>query len=85
MDRQTIINVVNTAVADEFELDAETFCPETRLREDLNLDSLDYVDLVIVLEKAFSFKIGDKQHLVNIRTMGDIYDFIEARREAGQE
>lgn len=84
MNRQQIIDTVNAAIAEEFELDDMPLTAETHLHDDLNLDSLDYVDLVIVLEKAFHFKIGDKQQLVNIRTMGDIYDFIEAMRDAGQ-
>lgn len=84
MNRQEIINTVNASIAEEFELDAASLTPETHLRDDLNLDSLDYVDMVVVLEKAFHFKIGDKQQLVKIRTMNDVYNFIEAMRDAGQ-
>ena len=84
MDRQRIIDIANDAIATEFELDAASFTPETRLHDDLHLDSLDYVDLVIVLEQAFSFKIHNKQDLVNIRTMADIYDFIETVRDGAQ-
>lgn len=83
MERLTIIDTVNTALAEEFELDTDLLTPQTHLRDDLNLDSLDYVDMVIVLEKAFHFKIEDKQQLVNIRTLGDVYDFIEAMRDKG--
>ena len=83
MERLTIIDTVNAALAEEFELDASLLTPQTSLREDLELDSLDYVDMVIVLEKAFTFKIEDKQQLVNIRTLGDIYDFIESMRDQG--
>lgn len=83
MERSIIIDIVNTALAEEFELDAATLTPETRLRDDLNLDSLDYVDMVIVLEKAFRFKIEDKQKLVNIQTLGDVYDFIVSLRDQG--
>lgn len=83
MKRSTIIDIVNTALAEEFELDAAALTPETHLRDDLNLDSLDYVDMVIVLEKAFRFKIEDKQQLVNIHTLGDVYNFIESMRDQG--
>lgn len=83
MERATIIGIVNAALAEEFELDEALMTPQTHLRDDLNLDSLDYVDMVIVLEKAFRFKIEDKQQLVNIRTLRDVYDFIEAMRDQG--
>ena len=85
MDRQTLIPMVNAALAEEFELDMEQLVPEARLHEDLNLDSLDYVDMVIVLEKTLHCKITDKQQLSSIRTLNDVYAFIESIRESEQK
>ena len=50
--------------------------PEARIKEDLGLDSLDVVDMVIVLETALDFKIQDKAALKEIRTLTDVMDFI---------
>lgn len=77
MDKHCIIETAKKALAKEFELDEEKLTPEAHLRDDLGLDSLDYVDMVIVLEQAFHFTIPDKRQLISIRTMGDIYQFIE--------
>ncbi len=76
-----IIDTVNTALAEEFELDAEAMQPEAHLFNDLGLDSLDAVDMVIVLEKAFGCKLRDEQAIREIRTLGDLYAFIETKRK----
>ncbi len=76
MDEQSIKETVNKALAEEFELDAGAMQPEATLYEDLGLDSLDAVDMVIVLENTFGVKIRDEQTLRGIRTLQDIYDYI---------
>ena len=78
-----IASIVNNALIEEFELDPERVSPEARIRDDLGLDSLDIVDMVIVLEKAFHFKLQNKAPLAKIQTLGDIYAFIAALRDEG--
>ena len=73
--RESIIEKVNQVVAEEFEAEPETLTAESRLREDIGLDSLDAVDLVISLELAFGFRIPAEE-VKGIRTMGDIYERI---------
>ena len=77
-----IIAAANEALATEFELDPERMRPETRFREDLELDSLDAVDMVIVLEKTFTIKIGRDPAIMEIRTVGDLHDYIIAKKRA---
>ena len=67
-------------MVEEFEADEELLTPEARLREDLGLDSLDGVDLVIALEAAFGFRIGEEE-IRGIKTLGDVHDRIRARLE----
>lgn len=82
MTDEEIITLINTSLAEEFELDTEKMVPEARLREDLELDSLDRVDIVILLERAFSFKIREEEAIREIRTLGDIHRFvIQKKRE----
>jgi len=71
-----IIHKINMALAEEFELDAEVMLPEAHLFDDLELDSLDLVDMVIVLEQAFGFKIREEEEIRSIRTLGDIHAFV---------
>ncbi len=67
---------VVTVLAEEFELDPAEMGPEATLYEDLGLDSLDAVDMVVVLEKTFGMKMTDEEALRSIRTMEDLYQFL---------
>jgi acyl carrier protein len=73
-----IISKVNAFLVDEFEVDAEAITPDANLKETLNLDSLDYVDLVVVIESNFGFKVKGED-FVNIKTFQDFYDYISAK------
>ncbi len=63
-------------LAEEFELDPADMGPEATLYEDLGLDSLDAVDMVVVLEKTFGMKMTDQDALRSIRTMEDLFQFL---------
>lgn len=76
MTDREIIDRIDTALAAEFELDPAAMTPEATLYNALGLDSLDTVDMVIVLEKAFQFKIREEEAIRNIRTLGDIHRFV---------
>ncbi len=83
MNHNSIEATVNAALSEEFELEPERLKPDARIKDDLGLDSLDLVDMVIVLEKAFHFKLQNKEPLAAIQTLGDIYAFIASLRDAG--
>jgi acyl carrier protein len=70
--------IVQRIMIDEFEVDEAALRPEARLRDDLGLDSLDGVDLVVALEKAFRCRIPEEEAR-SIRTLGDIYARIRQR------
>lgn len=76
MTDQDIIEQINSSLAEEFEFDLGKMKPETTLFEDMGLDSLDVVDLVIVLETAFDMKIREEEAIRKIRTLGDIHTFV---------
>ncbi len=80
MIQQEIIDIVNRSLAEEFELETENMKPEAHLYKDLGLDSLDAVDMVIVLENAFGRKLRDEKAILKIQTLGDLYAFIEESR-----
>ncbi|MDZ7642326.1 MAG: acyl carrier protein [Desulfurivibrio sp.] len=67
--------VVET-LAEEFELDPEAMQPEATLFDDLDLDSLDAVDMVVALEKTFGMKLTDKESLQAVRTMNDLFELL---------
>jgi len=78
---QEIIDLVNSSLAEEFELNLEDMKPEANIFEDLGLDSLDIVDMVIVLEEAFKFKIRDEAAIREIRLLGDIHNFVSLKQK----
>lgn len=76
MTEQEVIELIDSSLAEEFELDRADMTPEANIYEDLELDSLDTVDMVIVLEGAFNFKIREEEAIRGIRTLGDIHRFV---------
>jgi acyl carrier protein len=70
--RQKVVEVL----AEEFELDPEKMTPDATLYDDLGLDSLDAVDMVVVLEKTFTMRLTDETALRSIRTMEDLFQFL---------
>ena len=76
MTEKEVIELIDSSLAEEFELDRAAMTPEANIYEDLGLDSLDTVDMVIVLEGAFKFKIREEEAVRGIRTLGDIHRFV---------
>ncbi len=75
---EEIIGKINGFLSEEFEVDAEKITPGANLRQVLELDSLDYIDLVVVIENNFSFKVKPED-FVGIITFQDFYDYIISR------
>jgi acyl carrier protein len=82
MTDKEIVDLVNKTLAEEFELDPASLRPEAGFAEDLGLDSLDTVDMIIVLEQAFRMKIRDNEAIRGIRTLGDLHAFLIEARDA---
>lgn len=74
MTQEEIIKTVNQFLVEEFEVEESKITPDANLRETLELDSLDYVDLVVVIESNFGFKVVGED-FVNIHTFQDFYDY----------
>ncbi len=77
MTRETLISLINQVFVDKFELDPADLTPEKRIFEDLELDSLDVVDLITGLQHTFGIPLRDNKELLQIRTLANIYDLFE--------
>ena len=77
MNREEIIHKVNEVFEEVFELEKADLLPEKHLFVDLGLDSLDIVDLIVQLQKKFGIVLRDNEKLRELRTLGDVYDFLE--------
>jgi acyl carrier protein len=78
MTQEEIIAKINEFLVEEFEVDADKIVPTANLRETLELDSLDYVDLVVIIESNFGFKVV-AEDFINIHTFQDFYDYVNRK------
>ena len=83
MTEQEIVPKVNEVFVESFEIKKEVLKPEAKIFNDLGLDSLDIVDLVVALQKKFGVTIRDDERVRNIRTLSDIYNFIQTLKDKG--
>ena len=61
MERKEIEEKVKEFLIDDLEIDEENIAPEALLKDDLGIDSLDFVDIVVIVEKKFGFKIKPEE------------------------
>lgn len=78
MSTEQIIETVNSTLSEEFEVDQALITPDASLKDTLELDSLDYVDLVVMIESNFGFKVNS-EHFADITTFQHLYDYIGQR------
>lgn len=81
MKREDIILTTKQFLSEEFEVDAALILPENNLQQTLDLDSLDYVDLVVVIEENLGLK-PTAEDFKSIETFSDFYDLVEQRLNA---
>jgi acyl carrier protein len=77
-----VIALVNRSLIEEFELDPGMLKPEAHLVDDLGFDSLDFVDVAVVLQQSFGVTLRDEPRVREIRTLGDLHRLvIDKKRE----
>lgn len=80
MDKAATVEKINGFLMEEFEVEQGKITPEANLRETLELDSLDYIDLVVVIENNFGFKVK-AEDFASIVTFQNFYDYVIGRLE----
>jgi acyl carrier protein len=75
---QAIVDKINGFLTEEFEVEMSRIQPGANLRQVLELDSLDYIDLVVVIENNFSFKVKPED-FTRIISFQDFYMYIISR------
>ncbi|SIP92706.1 acyl carrier protein [Chryseobacterium sp. RU37D] len=78
MEREKIVAIVNNFLVNEFEVDGDEISNEANLKTTLGLDSLDYIDMVVVIESNFGVKLGETD-FKKIITFDDFYSTIEKK------
>ncbi|MDR2042551.1 MAG: acyl carrier protein [Tannerella sp.] len=78
MERKEIESQVRDFLVEEMEIESEAITGEAKLKDDLGLDSLDFVDIVVIVEKRFGFKIRPEE-MAHITTIREFYGYIESK------
>ena len=78
MTRQAIEANVREFLIDDLEIDEEKIHPEALLKDDLGIDSLDFVDIVVIIERRFGFKIKPEE-MAGVQTLRQFCDYIESK------
>ena len=76
MTREEIIEQVNSLLEDEFEVEQSEFAPDANLKETLNLDSINLVDLIALVQMTYKITIP-VEDLKQIQTFNNLYVYIE--------
>ena len=79
MENKDIIVKINKILLEDFEIKKELIKPGARLVKDLEIDSLDFVDFIVSIERNFGIKV-DSEDLVKINTVNDLYEFISNKK-----
>ena len=78
MEKEEIVRAVNGLLIQEFEIDEKEIRPGAHLKDDLGLESLDFVDIAVMVKKRYGINIKGKD-MLSIKTLGDAYDLIYYR------
>lgn len=78
MAREEIEEKVRNFLIEDLEVEEENIKPDAKLKEDLGIDSLDFVDIVVIVERNFGFKIKPEE-MAGVQTLSQFCDYIESK------
>lgn len=78
MEKEKIVAIANDFLINEFEVDGDEISNDAHFKKTLGLDSLDYIDLVVVIESNFGVKLGEAD-FKNITTFNNFYNTIQQK------
>jgi acyl carrier protein len=75
MTRENIVKTINSLLIEEFEIEEKVISPEAHLKDDLGLESLDFVDIAVIVQKEFGLVLKGEE-MASITTLHSLYDHI---------
>ena len=78
MTKEEIFEKIQFVLVDSFELDPASIVPTAHLMDDLDLDSIDAIDLAVAIEQETGLDISEEE-LRSLRIVQDVVDMIERR------
>ncbi len=82
MEKNGVVDMINDFLVKEFEIEEDLVQPDATW-SDIGIDSLDFVDIVVIIEKEFGFKLKGED-MINVRTLGQFHEFIYQRQLSDQ-
>lgn len=76
MTRTEIEEKVRNFLIDDLEIDEDKIFDDAKLKDDMGIDSLDFVDIVVIVERNFGFKIKPEE-MVGVTTLRQFVDYIQ--------
>lgn len=78
MNRNELEAKVKNFLIEDLEIDAAKITPEGRLKEDIGIDSLDFVDIVVIVEREFGVKIKPEE-MSTVKTFSQFCNYLEGK------
>lgn len=78
MERKEIEEKVRNFLIEDLEIEEENIFDDAKLKDDMGIDSLDFVDIVVIVERDFGFKIKAEE-MTGVKTLKDFCDYIESK------
>ncbi|MBQ8863341.1 MAG: acyl carrier protein [Rikenellaceae bacterium] len=78
MNRVEIETKVKDFLIEELEIDEDKIFADAKLKDDMGIDSLDFVDIVVIVERNFGFKIKAEE-MAGVDTFSKFCDYIESK------
>jgi acyl carrier protein len=75
MTKEEIARIIKTFLIEEFEIAEEKIVASAHLKDDLGLESLDFVDIAVIVQKEFGLTLKGEE-MTAIRTLNDLYEYI---------
>ncbi|MBO4267752.1 MAG: acyl carrier protein [Bacteroidaceae bacterium] len=78
MERSEIEAKVRKFMIEDLEIDEEKIKPDAHLMKDMGIDSLDFIDIVVIVEKTFGVKIKSEE-MAGVDTFSKFCDYLEKK------
>lgn len=75
MTKEEITGIIKNFLIEEFEIEEAKITPQAHLKDDLGLESLDFVDIAVIVQKEFGLTLKGEE-MTSIRTLDDLHNYI---------
>lgn len=78
MTRKDIEDTLKRLLVEEMEIDESKVYNDASLKKDMGIDSLDYVDILVIVDREFGFKIKPEE-MSDVKSFFDLCNYVESK------